>query len=295
MTTTTPDTLTVLPDEAAFARARAHIARIDGAAEHHALSHEGCTVRWRAWGSGPPLVLLHGGHGSWAHWIANIGPLAASRRVWAPDMPGFGDSDDLPLPPHDPGRLEALLRQLELGLASLVPDGAPFDLAAFSFGGAIAGLLAARQPRVRQLLLLGSGGHGGVRRQQVPLLNWRLPDPQARRAALSQNLGAFMLAGYHGDDALALEVHERSCLATRFRSKEISLSAQLPRVLQADTRPIRMAWGEHDVTAQPQEAAALLGAGRPGRTLDVVPGAGHWVQYERADRVNRLLLQWLAD
>ncbi|TAK66484.1 MAG: alpha/beta fold hydrolase, partial [Betaproteobacteria bacterium] len=48
---------------------------------------------WRRWGQGRPVVLLHGGAGSWLHWIKNIDALARSRAVWAPDIPGFGDSD----------------------------------------------------------------------------------------------------------------------------------------------------------------------------------------------------------
>jgi pimeloyl-ACP methyl ester carboxylesterase len=29
-------------------------------------------VVWRSWGSGPPLLLLHGLHGSWMHWVRNV-------------------------------------------------------------------------------------------------------------------------------------------------------------------------------------------------------------------------------
>ena len=55
---------------------------------------EGAMV-WHAWGdpAAAPVVLLHGGAGSWTHWVRNITPLvAAGRRVWVPDLPGFGDS-----------------------------------------------------------------------------------------------------------------------------------------------------------------------------------------------------------
>src|SRR5271169_1941099 len=53
---------------------------------------------WRIWGAGPPLVLLHGGYGSWVHWIRNVLPLAERYTVIAPDMPGLGDSATVPKP-----------------------------------------------------------------------------------------------------------------------------------------------------------------------------------------------------
>src|SRR3546814_1155899 len=41
---------------------------------------------WRLWGEGPPLVLLHGGSGSWTHWFRNIPALARRYRVIAADL-----------------------------------------------------------------------------------------------------------------------------------------------------------------------------------------------------------------
>ena len=45
--------------------------------------------------SGPPLILLHGGGVDSAKlsWGASIGPLAATHQVFAPDLPGYGQSD----------------------------------------------------------------------------------------------------------------------------------------------------------------------------------------------------------
>ncbi|MET1115858.1 MAG: alpha/beta fold hydrolase, partial [Comamonas sp.] len=74
--------------------AAALTAQWDGQATHHALNLGGCETRWRVWGTGTPLVLIHGGHGSWMHWIHNIGPLAQHFQVIVPDLVGFGDSAD---------------------------------------------------------------------------------------------------------------------------------------------------------------------------------------------------------
>ena len=54
---------------------------------------DGRKVAWRRWGQGAPLLLFHGGGGSWQHWVRNVEPLGHHHTVWAVDLPGFGDSD----------------------------------------------------------------------------------------------------------------------------------------------------------------------------------------------------------
>lgn len=265
---------------------------LNTSAHHHRLAVAGTVLHWREWGQGQPLVLLHGGHGSWMHWVRNIGPLAQHYRVLVPDMPGFGDSDDFSLPPHDPQRLDALLNALAQSLEQLAP-GKPLHLAGFSFGGAMAGLLAMRCAQVQRLVLLGPGGHGGARRETVPLLDWRTDDAKARALALRQNLAVFMLSGETAVDALAEHIHVASCEATRFRSKAISRRSLLQEALQGYTRPVLLVWGEADVTAVPMEMAEALQQQRPERDWTIIPRAGHWVQYESADTVNAMVLRWL--
>jgi 2-hydroxy-6-oxonona-2,4-dienedioate hydrolase len=90
-----------------------------------------------------PLLLLHGGSGSWTHWVRNIAPLvrAAAAAVWVPDMPGFGDSA---LPPgcQDADQLPPWLEQ---GLQQLL-GRTPVDVVGFSFGALVAGYLATAHP-----------------------------------------------------------------------------------------------------------------------------------------------------
>src|SRR5262245_33935997 len=59
---------------------------------------------WRVWGSGEPLILLHGGTGSWNHWIKTIPVLASRYELWVPDIPGLGDSA-MPPEPHTPSSI----------------------------------------------------------------------------------------------------------------------------------------------------------------------------------------------
>jgi pimeloyl-ACP methyl ester carboxylesterase len=142
--------------------------------------------------------------------------------------------------------------------------------------------------------LLGPAGHGGVRRPRGELLNWRrAKDAAALAACMRHNLATHMLHDPTQIDAMALRVHTDCCERARFRSKEISQAGGLQAALDRQGAELLLAWGEHDVTAQPTVLARTLSAERAARQTHIVAGAGHWAQYEAADEVNRLLLHWL--
>ena len=77
---------------------------------------------WRRWGQGTPLVLLHGGTGSWRHWAGNIVALAQHYQVYAADAPGLGDSDMMHEEPEiTPESVSAIVAE---GVARILPEGA---------------------------------------------------------------------------------------------------------------------------------------------------------------------------
>ncbi|MDP9902130.1 pimeloyl-ACP methyl ester carboxylesterase [Variovorax ginsengisoli] len=286
--------------------ARAEIARLDALSTHHDVVHEGVRVRWRRFGGSDsgsgnaqsPLVLLHGGHGSWLHWARNIEALCATRTLWLPDMPGFLDSDVPPRPAEGDDPLGPLLAALGGTLDALIGAGTPIDLGGFSFGGLVAARFAVQRGNVRRLALLGSGGHGTLRRLTVEMINWRAAGSRAEEiAALRHNLAALMLHDPTALDALAFEIHDISCHGTRFRSKDVSLAGGLQQALDAlDLRgvPQLLLWGAYDVTGDPQPLVAELTAGHPLRQGAVIEDGGHWVQYERATQTHARLLDFLA-
>jgi pimeloyl-ACP methyl ester carboxylesterase len=209
--------------------------------------------------------------------------------VLVPDLPGYGDSDALHADSGFPGLVDAVLASVD----KLLGAGAAFDLAGFSFGGVVAGCVALQRAGVRRLGLLGAVGHGMGRRQSGAMLNWRdADDEQTVRATMRHNLGVLML---HGPiDSLALEIHYRSCVRTRFQSKKTSLSPVLTNALDQLEIPVLMLWGEHDPTGYPREVGPRWQGARAERACHIIPAVGHWVQYEAADEVNRRLLDWFA-
>lgn len=256
-------------------------------AQHRITWRDGI-VSWRTVGQGVPLVLLHGGHGDWGHWARNINALATRYQLWIPDMPGYGDTTT------DAATVDDIVQGLDETARQCFDATLACQVAGFSFGGLVAALLAPRLA-TRRLALLGPAGHGGPRRERPRMQSWRVArdDPRGNLKALRANLMSLMLHDETAADEVAMDHYSRAVTRTRFRSKPISLSDRLRHALQNVDVPVLALWGEHDVTAVPKTVGPLLCDGRPERTWEVVAGAGHWVQWERADYVNARLLDWL--
>ena len=249
---------------------------------------------WRRWGNGPPLVLLHGGYGSWMHWIRNVLPLARQFTVIAPDLPGLGESATPPEPWTAPG----LAAIVVAGLDIVLPQGARPHLAGFSFGGVIGGNVAAQLgDRLRSFTVVGSNGLGLTR---SPTDLRRVPpgaDEVEEFATHRYNLNQLMIHDPDKIDELALYLQKTNHARARMRSRRFSRSGALVEALPRVTAKLDGIWGERDATAYPHldERASILRGFQPAARFVVVPGAGHWVQYEAAEEFNKLLAAFAAD
>ena len=151
------------------------------ATQHRTPSGDGQVI-WHRWGTrrpgALPVVMLHGGSGSWTHWIRNIDALvAAGHELWLPDLPGFGDS----APPPVGFDADAMVEPLYQGMQQL--GLLPCQLVGFSFGGMTAGMLAAAHPdAAERLVIVGAPAMGVVPEKQFSLKGWRhLPDAAQQR------------------------------------------------------------------------------------------------------------------
>jgi 2-hydroxy-6-oxonona-2,4-dienedioate hydrolase len=242
-------------------------------------------------GAGPSFVLFHGGFGSWTHWIRNVEALAGKFRVLAFDLPGYGNSPDVPAETTP----DAYIDWVAAAVAHATPGGC--HLAGFSFGGALAARISARLGgHIKRLSLLGPGGFGVPVGRVIPQEKMPGPDADrgARRAVAGRNLGQWMLSRAPAEDDPVAELQLSNIERTRFDSRRISLQATLADDLARITAPVQIVWGAGDKLAHPsvQARADACRAIRPDMRITIVPDAGHWVQYEQADAINRLLLEF---
>lgn len=254
---------------------------------------------WHIWGTAQPgvapLVLLHGGSGSWTHWVRNIDPLvAAGRQVWVPDLPGFGAS----ALPEGGTDADALVAPLNDGLQRLL-KGQPVDLVGFSFGGMVAGMLLAAHPQLAQrLVLVGAPAMGVVPQRQVKLKAWRhLSDPVQQQEVHRFNLAALMLHDPQHIDGLALGLHVANMQHDRLPRRRLSSTDILARSLPGVTCPVHVIYGRHDALYRGYLDAleAAYAAVVPDlRGFELIDNAGHWVQFEQPQAFDAALLAALA-
>ncbi|TDS73020.1 alpha/beta hydrolase [Comamonas sp. JUb58] len=272
--------------------------RLLAQATRRTTQHEGQTLVWHTWGERRPgrlpLVMLHGGSGSWTHWIRNIDALLAQGyELWLPDLPGFGDSD----PPAQGADADAMLAPLHAGMAQL--DLLPCQLMGFSFGGMTAAMLTAAYPQaVERLVLVGAPAMGVVPEKQFSLKGWRhLSDPAEQLEMHRYNLGALMLWDAAKIDDQALALHQHNVLRDRLPRRRLANTDILAQSLPQIACPVAAIYGAYDALYKSYMPALehKYRAVTPHLQAFVrLPDSGHWVQYEQPEAFMAALLPLLS-
>lgn len=284
----------------------------------------GCALALHHWEPPPeaprldaaPVLLLHGGSGSWTHWVRSLRALtAAGHSVWALDLPGFGDSATVP----GAADVDALLPVLATFLRDVLVGELtrrPVQILGFSLGAMTAAMLAAHMTQtlhgasasasaalaqfpVTHMVLSGPPGMGLRPRPAFQLQAWRhLDDPRAQLARHVFNLGELMLAdpAHITPDTLAL--HVANVRRDRLPRRRLSHTDVLLRALAHAPCPVTALFGEHDrlyPRMLDQVQQRLHAATAQFRAMHRIAGAGHWVQHEAPQAFSAALLPLLAD
>ena len=273
------------------ANAIPEVARLDRLAVH-SITPCGASdsMVWRRWGNGPPAVLLHGGSGSWTHWLRNIDTLARHHTLWVPDLPGCGDSG-LPPGAYD---ADSIFEHVASGIAQ-VAAGQPVDLIGFSFGSLVAGFLAAHHPELIKRLVLVAPPSLGIRMPAVDLQSMsRAMTPEEHQAATRHNLQSMMLHQAASIDDLAVATHAANFARDRLRRRRISRTDIMARLKLRWQCPVYVICGREDVLARHelQRLPELLDQ-CDFRGLRLIDQAGHWVQYEQPDAFHEAIAAFL--
>jgi len=257
-------------------------------------------VAWRDFGAGEPLVLMHGGAGSWLHWVRNVDRLGAAFRVIALDLPSYGDSDRLEWDISTDDYLAVVaeaVREVAAGARRI-------HLAGFSFGAAVAASTAvALKDRAGSLSMTGGAGYGspaGKRsftlesRRRLAERLARAPSPEEVRQMHADNLSKLMIWDRAKIDDWAITMQFRNVERTRFDSRRVSWSGDTPGLIAKLACPVKVIFGEHDAAAIPPipERFAMCRTARPDVETHVISDCGHWAMYEAPETVNALLLDF---
>jgi 2-hydroxy-6-oxonona-2,4-dienedioate hydrolase len=265
------------------------IAALERASTRRTTPNGAGEVVWRVWGKGAPLVLLHGGTGSWMHWVRNIEELSGDFMLLVPDLPGSGESGN----PAPPVSADSIGATLAAGLTTIIGSQTGFAVAGFSMGGLIAGYLVRHAgARAQCLVLVGATGTGAPRGKMEPLKSWRRLASDAEKAATHRhNLGILMIHDPAKIDELAVIMQKANAERSRIRGKHVSHTGTLADALSGYGGRLAGIWGEFDATAFPHvaERGEWMRRFQPQAPFDVFPGAGHWVQYEAPAAFNRRL------
>lgn len=277
------------------------IPRVDGV-EHRIVNAGGLRMHVAEAGDpqAPPLLLVHGWPQNWFAWHELIGPLAADRRVIAPDLRGFGWTD------APPGGYDPEVFAMDIvALLDALGIEEPVDYMGHDWGGWTGFMLALRHPeRVRRLLAAGIV-HPFVRTDPRAVLGawrfwyqWLLATPGLGTAALRAAIRRNPVLLYLGANPDVWGPEELRAYAEQFREPEratatrllyrhaaLRLQLQLPeyRKLRMET-PTLLLFPADDAV---QKRIRLDGYERnaPNMEIEVVPDASHFIVDERPQLV----------
>lgn len=275
----------------------------------HSVTVAGKPIFVAETGSGPAVVMLHGG-GPGASGVSNfsrnIDKLAQQFRVIVPDMPGYGRSAK-GVDQSDPfGYLADMIRGLldELGLATA-------HLVGNSYGGAAALRLALDTPRrVDRLVLMGPGGIGTTRGAPTAglksLLSYYSGDGPSRTKLEAFIRNYLVYDGASVPDELidlryaaSIEPEVLADPPLRRPSGPMALRTLWRMDLTRDGRlkhlqtPALVLWGRDDKVNRPAGGPMLANL-MPNAELVITSRTGHWMQWERAELFNQLVIEFLG-
>ena len=242
------------------------------------------------WGTGEPVVLIHGFLGRARLWGPLAEALAHRFHVVAVDLPGFGRDSAR----SAPDRIEAFSQTVVATLDDLGVESC--HLIGHSMGGMVAQQIALDVPdRVERLVLYGSAGSGRLSRRFEPIAD--SIERMQRSGVSAVGLGiiqSWFVSGARarnfpicaaGIDDVSLE----TAVAALQAIECWDVRARLPEL----ACPCLVIGGDRDRSTAPEDFIELYRA-LPRSALCVLPACAHAAHLECSEWFNSVVLQFLS-
>jgi len=280
--------------------------------QHRDIITNGIRMHYVTQGTGPLVVLLHGFPEFWYSWRHQIPFLAEhGYTVVAPDLRGYNDTDK----PRTGYSVSTLLRDIVGLIKGLGQEKA--IIVGHDWGGALAWTFAQRYPQMTERLVVLNAPHPRafmrelrtakqlrkswyifsfqipwlpefiLARGHAAMIGKMLYASAVQKSAFPQDV----LARYR--DAMSKPGALRAAInyyrATFRKSLGVGGVSKAATTISA---PTLLIWGDQDI-ALGIELTRGLELWVPNLQIRHLPDSGHWVQQEKPDTVNALLLEFL--
>ena len=289
---------------------------------HHYAELPESTIHYVGRGEGNPILFLHGFPQFWFLWRRQLADLGEDHAVYAADMRGY----NLSSAPPDPEAYR--MRHLLSDIRGLVEDlgVAPITLVGHDWGGIVSWAFALKHPELLERLVIIDAPppftwNRDLRDspRQREAVNYMIelskpsPGPEQMLAANDFSMMDQVMQRIGGSGA-QLSNEERTLYQEAWsqpgaltgglnyyraaRMGEQVAAGGVPE--EYETRitsqtvdvPTMVIWGENDSVLLPTLTRGLS-EWVPRLRVEIVPGAGHWVPYERPDEVNALIREFV--
>ena len=273
------------------------------------LTNEGTTqyvdlpsgkVKYNVAGSGPAVIFLHGsgpGATGWSNFGPNIVDLAESFTCYAPDMPGWGDSD--PVTPAERNHVQSAVEFM---------DALGIEKAAFvgnSMGGATTIRFAVEHPdRISHAITMGAGARGvkmfGA--GDGPTEGLKILRKGYQQPSMETMLELVDVMSFDSGDQREARAQARldSLLAHPEHATNFLSGDRNPRDFPTEdlvagiTAPTLLVHGRDDRVVHYENSLRLVSLIQNSR-LYLFNRCGHWAQVEHAQEFNRVVADFVAN
>jgi pimeloyl-ACP methyl ester carboxylesterase len=240
-------------------------------------------------GSGAPLVLVHGlGSNATQDWGRLIPLLGRRLHVFAPDLPGFGDSERPTRADYSiPMQVEALRTFME---AKGVRRA---RVAGLSMGGWVVSRLAGEHPELVERLVVVDAAGMRPERPDIPA-EVLLPHDEdgVKRLIAAVRHNAPVPPSFVVRDILKYQLGQQWVVRRALESMRDGHDWLNGTLRRADM-PVLVVWGKQDALI-PVPYAAALAAEFPHAELVVLDGCGHVPMTDCPDAFDRAVIPFLS-